>query len=144
MSPLSPSPILVVVAIVARQGKILIGRRPDGTRYGGAWEFPGGKVESGETCESALTRELLEELGVKASTICLVHRSLNSFNDGGTFDVRYAIVSSYEGEARALVHDKLSWMVPAQLNDINMIAGNEDAVALLCARVWEHFLRDEG
>ena len=137
------TPVLVVVALVVQHGKVLVGRRPAQARDGGAWEFPGGKIEFGETFESALTRELREELSIEASTIYLVHRSINTFDDGGTFDVRYAIVSNFLGEPQALVHEELLWIEPAKLKNINMISGNEEVVELLCAGAWNSLVNGE-
>ena len=54
----------IVVAVIAKNGRYLLGRRPTGGLLGGLWEFPGGKVESGETHEAALLREVREELGM--------------------------------------------------------------------------------
>ena len=59
----------VVAAVITRESRVLIGRRPSHKRHGGYWEFPGGKVHQGETLEAALSREIVEELGVKATAI---------------------------------------------------------------------------
>jgi 8-oxo-dGTP diphosphatase len=58
-------PLLVTAAIILDRGKVLITRRPDESRHAGFWEFPGGKIDSGESPEQALTREIREELGVE-------------------------------------------------------------------------------
>ena len=64
--------VLVVAAIVwDADGRVLLGERPEGKPYAGWWEFPGGKIEAGETPEAALVRELEEELGLKTSPACL-------------------------------------------------------------------------
>ncbi|MCK4536147.1 MAG: (deoxy)nucleoside triphosphate pyrophosphohydrolase [Desulfuromonadales bacterium] len=60
-------PLLVTAAIIRRQDKILITRRPEGSKYAGLWEFPGGKLETGESPEQCLQREIREELGVKVA-----------------------------------------------------------------------------
>lgn len=62
-------PLLVTAAVIRRQDKILITRRPEGSVYAGLWEFPGGKLEAGESPEQCLLRELSEELGVEAVVI---------------------------------------------------------------------------
>lgn len=64
----SPQPIPVVAAVIRRDdGRVLLVRRPPGGAHGGLWEFPGGKVEGGETPERALVREIQEELGVSVT-----------------------------------------------------------------------------
>ena len=65
---MSRNPVIVVAAVIERDGTFLVARRLTGTHLAGLWEFPGGKCEPGETHEACLTRELMEELGV-ASTI---------------------------------------------------------------------------
>lgn len=59
----SEPPVPVVCAILVREGRVMLAQRPPGKKLGGLWEFPGGKVEPGETAEAALHRELHEELG---------------------------------------------------------------------------------
>ncbi|MCU0303934.1 MAG: (deoxy)nucleoside triphosphate pyrophosphohydrolase [Thermoanaerobaculales bacterium] len=67
--PAAAAPTLVVAAVIRDpEGRILLARRRDGVHMGGLWEFPGGKVETGEGPERALERELREELGIEAST----------------------------------------------------------------------------
>ena len=60
-------PLLVTAAIIRNQDRILITRRPEGTKHAGLWEFPGGKLETGESPEQGLQREIREELGVESS-----------------------------------------------------------------------------
>lgn len=63
--------LVVAVALVDADGRVLIAQRPEGRAMAGLWEFPGGKVEPGETPEAALTRELHEELGIETWASCL-------------------------------------------------------------------------
>jgi len=62
-------PIHVVCAVILNQGRVLLAQRPEGKRLAGCWEFPGGKIEKGETPEQALHREILEELGCRLQII---------------------------------------------------------------------------
>ena len=66
MNPHPSTPIVVLAAVIERNDSFLMTRRMEGTHLAGAWEFPGGKCEPGETHEACLMRELLEELGTRA------------------------------------------------------------------------------
>lgn len=63
--------LVVAVALIDPDGRILLAQRPEGKSLAGLWEFPGGKVETGETPEAALIRELSEELGIETKSSCL-------------------------------------------------------------------------
>jgi 8-oxo-dGTP diphosphatase len=63
--------LVTACALVDADGRVLLAQRPEGKKLAGLWEFPGGKVEAGETPESALVRELAEELGVMTKEDCL-------------------------------------------------------------------------
>ncbi len=69
-------PLLVTAAIIRRNGRILLTRRPDTVRHGGMWEFPGGKLHDGESPQAGLAREIEEELGLKVAV-------------GGIFEIAY-------------------------------------------------------
>ncbi len=71
--PSPPDKIMYVVAaaLVDREGRVLLAQRPEGKNLAGLWEFPGGKIEAGETPEAALVRELKEELGIDTRESCL-------------------------------------------------------------------------
>jgi len=100
--------------ILIRDGKVLIGRRPEGKLLGGLWEFPGGKLEAGETLEGCLQREILEELEVRIH----VDGHLASFDHGYS---HYAItLHAYqchlpEGEPQAFEHDAIHWVPISEL-----------------------------
>lgn len=73
------APVRVVAAIVVREGRVLVTRRPRGTHLEGLWEFPGGKVEPGETDAAALARELREEIDVTVSVGALFERVVHAY-----------------------------------------------------------------
>lgn len=70
-SPTLPTVLVVAVALIDADGRVLIAQRPEGKKLAGLWEFPGGKVEPGERPEQALIRELQEELGIDVNEACL-------------------------------------------------------------------------
>lgn len=99
----------VAAAVIERaDGMFLLGRRPPGTVYAGWWEFPGGKLEAGESAEQALTRELQEELGMR------VLRSRPWLTREFAYEhahvrLHFFRVTAWQGEIRALLHDALAW-----------------------------------
>src|ERR1700722_5566793 len=66
-----PMVLVAAAVLIDKDNRVLLAQRPEGKKMAGLWEFPGGKVQDGETCEAALVRELDEELGIKTSSSCL-------------------------------------------------------------------------
>lgn len=109
---LQPQVQTVVAAVIQRGDRFLICRRPDGKNHGGLWEFPGGKVDAGESLEDALKRELHEELAVEATHVGAVLFSVRDQKSG--FDIHF-ISTSIAGEPIALEHTELTWPVRQEL-----------------------------
>lgn len=109
-----PTPIRVVAAIIERHGRLLVCRRPEHKRHGGLWEFPGGKVEPGESHADALRRELREELAVEVVDVGEV--VFSRADPGSPFVIDFVPVT-IEGEPRALEHSALAWVAPEGLGD---------------------------
>jgi (d)CTP diphosphatase len=102
----------VLAAVVERDGRLLLARRPLGKRHAGLWEFPGGKFLHGETPLEAARRELSEELGVEAvSAGALLWIAPDP---GSPFVVEFHAVE-IRGEPQALEHDALAWVLPEEL-----------------------------
>jgi 8-oxo-dGTP diphosphatase len=100
----------VVTAAIIRKGNcVLLARRRPGEKLAGFWEFPGGKVESGETPEGSLARELFEELGIAARIGKRVAESSHQY-EHGSFRVIAYLIDYVEGEPRPNVHDRLDWV----------------------------------
>jgi len=102
-------------------GRILMGQRPQGKSFGGLWEFPGGKIEAGETPETCLIRELDEELGVAVTQACLApfvfaSHSYESFH----LLMPLFLCRRWEGLVRAREHAALKWVRPEALSDLPM------------------------
>lgn len=102
----------VLAAVVERDGRLLLARRPAGKRHAGLWEIPGGKFLPGETPLAAARRELAEELAVEAVTLGgLLH---SAPDPGSPFVVEFYGVE-IRGEPVALEHDALAWVPPEEL-----------------------------
>lgn len=98
--------IPVLAAVVRRDGRFLLGRRPPGKRHGGLWEFPGGKMAEGESVAEAARRELREELDLEVSEVGEV--LFEARDPGSPFLIRFVRVRA-EGEPRALEHTEVGW-----------------------------------
>ena len=98
--------IPVVAAIIRRENKVLLGRRPDHKRHGGLWEFPGGKMNEGETESDAVTRELLEEFGVE--TISVGGVVYECRDPGSPFLVQFLDVG-IRGKPEPTEHAEIGW-----------------------------------
>lgn len=99
----------VLAAILEKDGKLLIARRKKGDRYGGLWEFPGGKLEPGETPEEGLKRELREEFSIEASVedfLCSVRYTSPAFS----LELQAYKVNHVAGRFRLHEHDDIRWV----------------------------------
>lgn len=102
--------IWVVGAAIVRAGTCLVARRGATQRDGGKWEFPGGKVEAGETGQEALVRELNEELGVTIAVGALLGRG-----EAADVVLDVYVATIVDGEPRVTEHDALRWLGPDDL-----------------------------
>jgi len=122
----------VVAAIIERDGKVLVARRRNGIRFGGLWEFPGGKLEDGEDPESGLERELVEELGIQArveALFCSVPYRTPSLS----IELLAYRVAHVSGELRPTDHDEIRWVEPAGLDESAFTGPDRPVVRLLKA-----------
>ncbi|MEN3951058.1 8-oxo-dGTP diphosphatase MutT [Iodidimonas sp. SYSU 1G8] len=129
-----PKPIVLVaaVALVDVDGRVLIAKRPEGKSLAGLWEFPGGKVEPGETPEAALIRELEEELGIETWSSCLAPFTFASH----TYETFHLLMPlfvcrKWQGTPMAREHDALKWVRAQQLQDYPMPPADIPLVAML-------------
>ena len=107
-------PVPVTAAIILRDGKILLAQRSPTDRNAGLWEFPGGKIESGETPEACLKRELEEEFGIIANIGHLFAQSDYCYNHIFIRLLAY-IVTCWEGDFQLLNHAAIAWVLPDEL-----------------------------
>jgi 8-oxo-dGTP diphosphatase len=133
-SPVSSRRLVLVVAaaLFDRAGRVLIARRPPGKQLAGLWEFPGGKVEPGESPEAALIRELEEELdlAVDSAAPTPITFASHAYADFHLLMPLYA-VRQWSGEPVARAHDALAWVAPADLDKYEMPPADDPLVAAL-------------
>jgi 8-oxo-dGTP diphosphatase len=130
--PGKPTLLVAACALIDVDGRILICKRPAGKQLAGMWEFPGGKVESGETPEQCLIRELDEELGIKVTHACLAPFVFASH----AYDSFHLLMPLYlcrrwEGFVTAKEHEALAWVRAEQMQDYPMPPADAPLVAWL-------------
>jgi len=123
-------PTRVLAAVVTRDDRLLVGRRPADKRHGGLWEFPGGKVEPGEDDHAAMARELREELAVTLMRLGDVR--FVRHDDGSPFEIVFRDVS-IQGEPVALEHAAIGWFTAAELAAMPLAPSDAAFVAELLA-----------
>lgn len=113
--------LVAAAALVDIDGRVLIAQRPAGKQLAGLWEFPGGKVEAGETPEDALIRELREELGIDARRECLAASvfASHAYEDFHLLMPLF-LLRRWDGEVERREHAALKWVKPIQLFDFPM------------------------
>ncbi len=127
---------VVAVALVDADGRILLQQRPPGKNLAGLWEFPGGKIEPGETPEAALIRELAEELGISVSTACLAPATFASAPLGDRHLLLLLFVCrKWEGMPRAIEASALTWVRPVQMHALPMPPADRPLIGLIEALV---------
>ena len=126
----------VAVGVVAdSQGRLLIGERPQGKAYAGKWEFPGGKVELGETLFEALVREFREELNLQVEAAHALFSCVHAYPDREV-ELHFWQVTDYRGEPRGVEGQNLRWVHSDDLASVNFLEGNRALLEKICALVW--------
>lgn len=130
-----PIMLVVAVALLDADGRILIAKRPEGKKLAGLWEFPGGKVDAGETPERALIRELKEELGIDTRSSCLapIGFASHSYEDFHLLMPLY-VCRVWQGTPIGHEGQELAWVRPTRLGDYPMPPADIPLVAQL--RDW--------
>ena len=128
----------VAVGILRGDGKVLACQRKRNAVYPLKWEFPGGKVEPGESPAEALRRELREELGIEAVPGKEFHRQDWVYPEGvtdpkkdGSFRVFYFLVESYTGDPANHAFEQIRWVTFSELGRLDILEGNREAVEIL-------------
>jgi 8-oxo-dGTP diphosphatase len=119
----------VVAAIIEREGRILIGQRTPAQSHPLQWEFPGGKVEDGETPAEALTRELEEELAIRAASSAEIARYEYTYPGKKPIELIFLRVTGFEGEPRNLIFHEMRWQPAAALQELDFVEGDREFLA---------------
>jgi 8-oxo-dGTP diphosphatase len=132
--PAPPKPVVLVVAValVDTDGRVLLAQRPPGKSMAGLWEFPGGKVDAGETPEAALIRELKEELDIDVTAACLAPLTFASHS----YEKFHLLMPLYvcrrwKGTLRATEGQALAWVRPNRLKEYPMPPADVPLIAML-------------
>jgi len=124
--------LVAACALVDSDGRVLLARRPEGKAMAGLWEFPGGKLEPGETPEEALIRELKEELDIDVSAACLAPFTFASHDLGRAHLLMpLFLCRRWQGTMVAREGQALAWVRPAKLGDYAMPPADKPLVAML-------------
>ena len=116
----------VVAAIIEREGKILVGQRTPAQSHPLKWEFPGGKIEPGESPEQALTRELEEELAISGAASTEITRYRYAYPGKNPIELIFLRVTAFEGEPRNLIYHQMRWQPKPSLADLDFLEGDRD------------------
>ena len=130
--PALPVVLVAAVALIDADGRVLLARRPEGKPMAGLWEFPGGKVDPGETPEAALVRELAEELAIDITESCLAPLTFAShaYDDFHLLMPLY-VARVWKGQVTAREGQTLKWAWPKDMSALPMPPADAPLVAIL-------------
>ena len=128
--------LVAACALIDADGRILMSQRPAGKDHAGKWEFPGGKVEAGETPEKAVTRELYEELGVEPCERCLQPFSFTSYpyEDFDLFMPLY-LCRQWDGFARPREGQTVKWVWPDAIAKLDLVPADVELAREIASRI---------
>jgi 8-oxo-dGTP diphosphatase len=123
----------VAAALILREGEVLIGQRRPDQPMALQWEFPGGKIEAGESPEQALARELDEELGIKAVGGPRVTHIRHNYRHGGAVDLQFFAVREFTGEIDNRIFHQVRWTKLEELTKYDFLAADRGLIRDLAA-----------
>lgn len=130
-------PLLVSAGVIRHGTKILVGQRRREDKHSLKWEFPGGKVEWGETPKQALVRELREELAIESKVGEEIARYRHDYPNGSSVVLLFYAVTEYEGEPAARVFEQIQWVERSLLTHMDFLDGDIDFVRRLARGEFE-------
>jgi 8-oxo-dGTP diphosphatase len=133
VKPSSPALRFVAAALILREGEVLIGQRRPDQPMALQWEFPGGKIEPGESPEQALARELDEELGIKAVVGPRVTHIRHNYRHGGAVDLLFFAVREFTGEIDNRIFHQVRWTKLEELTNFDFLAADRGLIRDLAA-----------
>ena len=131
--PSGPALRFVAAALIVRGGEVLIGQRRPDQPMASLWEFPGGKIEAGESPEQALARELSEELGIKAAIGAPVTHIRHNYRHGGAVDLQFFAVHEFTGEIDNQIYQQVRWVKLRRSYRLRFLAADRGLIRDLAA-----------
>lgn len=134
--------IPVVAGIIHQDGKVLIAQRKDGWRHAFKWEFPGGKVEKGESPREALKRELQEELNIEVVVGRELTRYEYAYPRGATILLIFLEVTRFDGQMHGPIFEQIKWEEYVNLPQYDFLDGDRDFVKRLAAGEFQQLVKE--
>lgn len=140
---MKPTVLVAAAVVLDADGRVLMARRPKGARHAGQWEFPGGKVEAGETPEAALCRELYEELRIEPCEHCLQPFSFASYAyEDMHLMMPLFLCRQWDGIAIPQEGQQIKWVMPRDISKLDLVAADVDLASAVADRIqggrrWE-------
>ena len=123
--------INVVAGLIFRDGRLLACQRHEKSAFPLKWEFPGGKIEDGESDADALRRELKEELGISVSAMTFFHEHEHAYPDGPDVSLRFFKILAFDQEVTNLVFQRIEWLDLSELPSRDFLAGDVPLIKIL-------------
>lgn len=128
-----PKLLKVVAGLIYRDGRLLICQRSKSGAFPLQWEFPGGKIDNGESAAAALRRELKEELDIEVGEVSEVYRHEHKYADGPQVHLSFFAVYDYTGIPKNLVFEQILWADLSELVNFEFLAGDQPLIHRLAS-----------
>ena len=125
--------IAVTAGVIVRDGRVLVCQRPPGSRHPGKWEFPGGKLEPGESLVACMRRELQEELGIDAEVGRLLWQAGHQYSGGDPIELMFFLIPRFTGVVSNREFAAIEWITVAALSQVDFLEGDREFVAALAS-----------